>query len=64
MADPKRKRRTTEFYRDILETPSTARNRDGQGARTYLEALRWGSERVCPHCGTVNHSFATKKPGV
>jgi transposase-like protein len=22
------------------------------------------SERVCPHCGTVNESFATKKPGV
>jgi transposase-like protein len=33
-------------------------------ARTYLEALRWGAERVCPHCGTVNKSFATKKPGV
>ncbi|MEA2882195.1 MAG: hypothetical protein QOH32_1451 [Bradyrhizobium sp.] len=33
-------------------------------ARTYLEALRWGNERVCPHCGTVNASFATKKPGV
>jgi transposase-like protein len=35
-----------------------------EAARTYLEALRWGSERVCPHCGTVNQSFATKKPGV
>ena len=33
-------------------------------AREYLEALRWGSERVCPHCGVVNESFATKKPGV
>ena len=33
-------------------------------ARTYLEGLRWGAERVCPHCGTVNESFATKKPGV
>jgi transposase-like protein len=33
-------------------------------AREYLEALRWGSERVCPHCGTVNESFATKKPGL
>ncbi|MDO8398412.1 MAG: IS1595 family transposase [Bradyrhizobium sp.] len=33
-------------------------------ARTYLEALRWGADRVCPHCGTVNASFATKKPGV
>jgi transposase-like protein len=35
-----------------------------EAARTYLEALRWGTERVCPHCGTVNASFATKKPGV
>lgn len=33
-------------------------------ARTYLEALRWGTDRVCPHCGTINASFATKKPGV
>lgn len=35
-----------------------------EAARVYLEALRWGSERVCPHCETVNESFATKKPGV
>ncbi|MES2029654.1 MAG: IS1595 family transposase [Pseudomonadota bacterium] len=35
-----------------------------EAAREYLESLRWGGERVCPHCGTVNSSFATKKPGV
>jgi transposase-like protein len=35
-----------------------------EAAREYLEALRWDSDRVCPHCGTVNASFATKKPGV
>ncbi len=35
-----------------------------EAAREYLEALRWGSDRVCPHCGTINESFATKKPGV
>lgn len=35
-----------------------------EAARAYLEKLRWGGERVCPHCGTVNLSFATKKPGV
>ncbi|WP_439923668.1 IS1595 family transposase [Nitrobacter sp. JJSN] len=34
-----------------------------EAAREYLEALRWGGERVCPHCGSLN-SFATKKPGV
>lgn len=35
-----------------------------EAARAYLEALRWDGERVCPHCGTVNNSFATKKAGV
>jgi transposase-like protein len=35
-----------------------------EAAREYLEALRWGNDRVCPHCGTINESFATKKPGV
>jgi transposase-like protein len=35
-----------------------------EAAREYLEGLRWGGERVCPHCGTVNESFATKKLGV
>jgi transposase-like protein len=38
--------------------------KDQEAARGYLELLRWGTERVCPHCGTVNESFATKKPGV
>ena len=33
-------------------------------AREYLERLRWGDERVCPHCGSVSNSFATNKPGV
>ena len=35
-----------------------------EAAREYLEALRWGADRVCPHCGSINLSFATKKPGV
>lgn len=35
-----------------------------EAAREYLEGLRWGADRVCPHCGTVNESFATKKPGI
>ncbi len=34
-------------------------------ARKYLEGLRWGGERVCPHCGTVGKSYENaKKPGV
>lgn len=24
-----------------------------EAAREYLEALRWGGERVCPHCGSL-----------
>ena len=36
-----------------------------EAAREYLEGLRWGGERVCPHCGTVNQSYTNaKKPGV
>ena len=34
-----------------------------EAAREYLEDLRC-ADRVCPHCGTVNESFATKKAGV
>jgi transposase-like protein len=35
-----------------------------EAAREYLEALRWGGERACPHCGTLGKSYPTKKPGV
>ena len=35
-----------------------------EAAREYLEDLRWSADRVCPHCGTVNESSATKKAGV
>ena len=35
-----------------------------KAAKEYIEDLRWSADRVCPHCGTVNESFATKKAGV
>src|SRR3979409_2395461 len=35
-----------------------------EAAREYLEALRWGSERVCPHCGVGQESSPAKKAGV
>jgi transposase-like protein len=35
-----------------------------EAARTYLEGLLWPEGPVCPHCGTVNHAYATKRPGV
>lgn len=35
-----------------------------EAARAYLEALRWPSGTVCPHCGTVGTAYAKAKPGV
>jgi transposase-like protein len=35
-----------------------------EAARTYLEGLLWPEGPVCPHCGTVNHAYATKRAGV
>ena len=29
-----------------------------EAARAYLEALRWPSGTVCPHCGTVGTAYA------
>jgi transposase-like protein len=37
---------------------------DETAAREYLEKLRWPEGPVCPHCGTVNHAYATKRPGL
>jgi transposase-like protein len=34
-----------------------------EAARHYLEALRWPTGTVCPHCGVVNKAYATKRPG-
>ena len=33
-------------------------------ARRYLEALRWPSGPICPHCGTVDQAYETSKEGV
>ncbi len=33
-------------------------------ARKTLEALLWPSGPVCPHCGVIDHAYATKRPGV
>lgn len=33
-------------------------------ARVELERILWPSGPVCPHCGVVNHAYATKRPGV
>ena len=46
---------------DIFAAPHY---RDDAAARQYLEALLWPEGPVCPHCGVVNHAYATKRPGV
>ncbi len=38
--------------------------RDDTAARQYLEVLLWPEGPICPHCGAVNHAYATKRPGV
>lgn len=36
---------------------------DEEAARKYLAAIRWPSGPVCPHCGTVDKAYATKRAG-
>jgi transposase-like protein len=33
-------------------------------ARKMLESILWPSGPVCPHCGVIGHSYATKRAGV
>ena len=33
-------------------------------ARKVLEAVLWPDGPVCPHCGTIDHAYPTKRPGV
>lgn len=33
---------------------------DETAAREYLERLLWPEGPVCPHCGTINHAYATR----
>jgi transposase-like protein len=37
---------------------------DDTAARAYLEKVLWPEGPVCPHCGIVNHAYATKREGV
>ncbi len=38
--------------------------KDDEAARKYLEALRWPDGPTCPHCGSINHAYATKRAGL
>jgi transposase-like protein len=35
-----------------------------EAAREWLEKRRWPEGPVCPHCGVIGHSYATKRPGI
>jgi transposase-like protein len=48
----------------VMDTFSAAHFRNDGAAREYLERLLWPDGPVCPHCGVVNHAYATKRPGV
>jgi transposase-like protein len=38
--------------------------RDDEAARKYLEGIMWPEGPICPHCGVIDHAYATKRPGV
>jgi transposase-like protein len=38
--------------------------RNDDAARKFLEGILWPDGPICPKCGTINHAYATKKPGV
>src|SRR5882724_9264612 len=46
---------------DIFSAPQF---RDDEAAREFLEGALWPEGPVCPHCGVVNHAYATKRAGV
>lgn len=46
---------------DVFSAPHF---RDDEAARKELERILWPSGPVCPHCGIVNHAYATKRPGL
>jgi transposase-like protein len=47
-----------------MDTFSAPQFHSEEAARTYLERLRWPSGPVCPHCGVINHAYATKQVGL
>src|SRR5688572_16246848 len=46
---------------DVFSAPHF---RDDDEARKVLEQILWPQGPVCPHCGVINHAYATKRPGV
>ncbi len=48
----------------VMDVFSAPHFRDDNEARKVLEGLYWPEGPICPHCGTINHAYATKRPGV
>jgi len=46
---------------DVFSAPQF---RDDDAARQFLEGILWPDGPVCPHCGVINHAYATKRAGV
>jgi transposase-like protein len=46
---------------DIFSAPHFS---DDNKARKALEAILWPDGLLCPHCGVINHAYATKRAGV
>jgi len=46
---------------DVFSAPHF---QNDDAARKVLEALLWPDGPVCPHCGVINHAYATKRAGV
>jgi len=40
------------------------RFQNDNAARQYLEKTIWPDGPVCPHCGTIDSAYATRKPGL
>jgi transposase-like protein len=47
-----------------MDTFSASQFTNEAAAREYLERVLWPAGPVCPHCGVINHAYATKRPGV
>ena len=45
----------------MIDTLSAPHFHSDDAACKLLESIRWTDERVCPHCGTVGRSYATKR---
>jgi transposase-like protein len=48
----------------VMDVFSAPHFRDDAAARKFLEGVLWPDGPVCPHCGVVDHAYATKRAGV